>query len=210
VFWLGLMLQYLFAVLLRDTFLSLPPSGSLDAGLIPAPFYEAWHLPDWGIFQFVSNMNVFNALLSGQWTALRSAAGHLILPAIALGTIPMAVIARMTRSSLLDVLSLDYVRTARAKGLPEKRVVVRHALRNAMLPVVTVIGLSLGTLLGGAILTETIFGLSGVGKSLFDAIQSRDYAVVQGFTLIVAVGFVLVNLVVDVLYTYLNPKVRIT
>ena len=122
----------------------------------------------------------------------------------------MAVIARMTRSSLLDVLSLDYVRTARAKGLPEKRVVIRHALRNALLPVVTVIGLSLGTLLGGAILTETIFGLSGVGKSLFDAIQSRDYAVVQGFTLIVAVGFVLVNLVVDVLYTYLNPKVRIT
>ncbi|MFH1331336.1 MAG: ABC transporter permease [Actinomycetota bacterium] len=210
VFWLGLMLQYLFAVLLRDTFLSLPPSGSLDAGLIPAPFYQSWGLPPWGIFEFVSNMNVFNALLSANWTAFRSAAGHLILPAIALGTIPMAVIARMTRSSLLDVLSLDYVRTARAKGLPEKRVVVRHALRNAMLPVVTVIGLSLGTLLGGAILTETIFGLSGVGKSLFDAIQSRDYAVVQGFTLVVAVGFVLVNMVVDLLYTYLNPKVRIT
>ena len=152
--------------------MSLPPSGSLDAGLIPAPFYESWGLPPWGIFEFVSNMNVFNSLLSGQWTAFRSAAGHLILPALALGTIPMAVIARMTRSSLLDVLSLDYVRTARAKGLPEKRVVIRHALRNALLPVVTVIGLSLGTLLGGAILTETIFGLSGVGKSLFDAIQS--------------------------------------
>jgi peptide/nickel transport system permease protein len=198
VFWLGLMLQYLFAVVLRNTFLSL------------APFFEVWHLPEWGIFTFVSNMNVFNAVLSGNWTAFRSATGHLILPAIALGTIPMAVIARMTRSSLLDVLSLDYVRTARAKGLPEKRVVIRHALRNAMLPVVTVIGLSLGTLLGGAILTETIFGLSGVGKSLFDAIQSRDYAVVQGFTLVVAVAFVLVNLVVDVLYTYLNPKVRVS
>jgi peptide/nickel transport system permease protein len=206
VFWLGLMLQYLFAVVLRNTFLSLPPSGSLDAGLLPAPFFEVWHLPEWGIFTFVSNMNVFNAVLSGNWTAFRSATGHLILPAIALGTIPMAVIARMTRSSLLDVLSLDYVRTARAKGLPEKRVVIRHA----MLPVVTVIGLSLGTLLGGAILTETIFGLSGVGKSLFDAIQSRDYAVVQGFTLVVAVAFVLVNLVVDVLYTYLNPKVRVS
>jgi peptide/nickel transport system permease protein len=108
------------------------------------------------------------------------------------------------------VLSLDYVRTARAKGLPERRVVIRHALRNAMLPVVTVIGLSLGTLLGGAILTETIFGLSGVGKSLYDAITARDYGVIQGFTLVVAVGFVLVNMVVDILYTYLNPKVRIT
>ena len=125
VFWLGLMLQYLFAVVLRNTFLSLPPSGSMDAGLLPAPFFEIWHLPDWGIFTFISNMNVFNAMLSGNWTAFRSAAGHLILPAIALGTIPMAVIARMTRSSLLDVLSLDYVRTARAKGLPEKRVVIR-------------------------------------------------------------------------------------
>jgi peptide/nickel transport system permease protein len=210
VFWLGLMLQYLFAVLLRDTFLSLPPSGSMDAGLIPGAFYDSWGLPPWDVFEFVSNMNVTNAMLSANWTAFRSAAGHLILPAVALGTIPMAVIARMTRSSLLDVLSLDYVRTARAKGLPEKRVVIRHALRNAMLPVVTVIGLSLGTLLGGAILTETIFGLSGVGKSLFDAIQSRDYAVVQGFTLVVAVGFVLVNMVVDILYTYLNPKVRVS
>jgi peptide/nickel transport system permease protein len=210
VFWLGLMLQYVFAILLGHTFLSLPPSGSLDAGLIPQPFYEVWGLPAWGINDFISNMNVTNAILSGSWTAFRSAAGHLILPALALGTIPMAVIARMTRSSLLDVLSLDYVRTARAKGLPEKRVVIRHALRNALMPVVTVIGLSLGTLMGGAILTETIFGLSGVGKSLYDAITSRDYAVVQGFTLVVAVGFVLVNMVVDILYTYLNPKVRIT
>jgi peptide/nickel transport system permease protein len=174
------------------------------------PFYELWHLPHWSIFEFVSNMNVLNAVLSANWTAFRSAVGHLILPAVALGTIPMSVIARMTRSSLLDVLSLDYVRTARAKGLPERRVVIRHALRNAMLPVVTVIGLSLGTLLGGAILTETIFGLSGVGKSLYDAITARDYGVIQGFTLVVAVGFVLVNMVVDILYTYLNPKVRIT
>ncbi len=210
VFWLGLMLQYLFAVVLGGTFLSLPPSGSMDAGLLTPPFYEVWGLPAWGINEFISNMNVVNAVLSGNGIAFRSAAGHLILPALALGTIPMAVIARMTRSSLLDVLSLDYVRTARAKGLPERRVVIRHALRNAMLPVVTVIGLSLGTLMGGAILTETIFGLSGVGKSLFEAITSRDYAVVQGFTLVVAVGFVLVNMVVDILYTYLNPKVRVS
>jgi peptide/nickel transport system permease protein len=121
----------------------------------------------------------------------------------------MAIIARMTRSSLLDVLGLDYVRTARAKGLRERLVVVRHALRNSLLPVVTVVGLSLGTLLGGAILTETIFNLTGVGRTLFDAIIARDYTVVQGFTLVIAVGFVLVNLLVDILYTVLDPKVRV-
>lgn len=209
VFWLGLMLQYLFAVLLRDTPLSLPPSGSLGAGTLPDGFYEVWGWQENGLWRFISEMNIFNALISGQWEVFREAVVHLILPAVALGTIPMAVIARMTRSSLLDVLGLDYVRTARAKGLGEFLVVARHALRNALLPVVTVIGLSLGGLLGGAVLTETIFNLTGVGRSLFDAITSRDYTVVQGFTLVVAVGFVLVNLLVDVLYTYLDPRVRV-
>ena len=156
------------------------------------------------------NFEILNSLVTGQWEVFRSAFGHLILPAVALATIPIAIIARMTRSSLLDVLGLDYVRTARAKGLSERVVVLRHALRNALLPVVTVIGLSLGTLLGGAILTETIFNLTGVGKTLFDAITSRDYTVVQGFTLIVAVGFVAVNLIVDILYTYLDPRVRVS
>jgi len=135
---------------------------------------------------------------------------HLILPALALATIPTAIIARMTRSSLLDALGLDYVRTARAKGLKESGVVVRHALRNSLLPVVTVIGLSLGTLIGGAILTETIFGLSGVGKTVYDAITARDYTVVQGFTLVIAVGFVVVNLLTDIFYTVLDPRVRVT
>ena len=129
---------------------------------------------------------------------------------MALATIPLAIIARMTRASVLDVLGLDYVRTARAKGLSERVVVLRHALRNAMLPVVTVIGLSLGTLLGGAILTETIFNLTGVGKTLYDAIIGRDYTVVQGFTLVIAVGFVLVNLLVDILYGYLDPRIRVS
>ena len=133
-----------------------------------------------------------------------------ILPAVALATIPMAIIARMTRSALLDVLGLDYVRTARAKGLRERSVILKHALRNAMLPVVTIIGLSFGLLLGGAILTETIFNLAGVGKTLFDAITSRDYTVVQGFTLVVAISFVVVNLIVDLLYTYLDPRVRVS
>lgn len=210
VFWLGLMLQYLFAVVLRDSWVSLPPSGRLDAGLIPDNFYAVWGWGENGLFEFLSNFEIGNALVTGQWEVLRSAFGHLILPAVALATIPIAIIARMTRSSLLDVLGLDYVRTARAKGLRERTVVLRHALRNAMLPVVTVVGLSLGTLLGGAILTETIFNLTGVGKTLFDAITSRDYTVVQGFTLIVAIGFVVVNLIVDILYTYLDPRVRVS
>ncbi len=209
VFWLGLMLQYLFAVVLRDTVLSLPPSGRLDAGVIATPFYEQWGWMVNGLWEFISNFEVLNALMTGQWEVFRSAVGHLILPAVALATIPMSIIARMTRSSLLDVLGLDYVRTARAKGLRERSVVLRHGLRNAMLPVVTIIGLSLGGLLGGAILTETIFNLTGVGKTLFDAITSRDYTVVQGFTLVVAVGFVVVNLIVDILYTYLDPRVRV-
>ena len=209
VFWLGLMLQYIFAVKLRDTPLQLPPSGQLDAGMLPEPFYEAWGLDPNSLFEFISNMVILNAVLTLNWEVFYSGVQHLILPAVALATIPMAIIARMTRSSLLDVLGLDYVRTARAKGQKERLVVLRHGLRNAMLPVVTIIGLSLGTLIGGAILTETIFNLAGVGKTLFDAIESRDYTVVQGFTLVIAIGFVLVNLVVDVLYTYLDPRVRV-
>ena len=134
----------------------------------------------------------------------------MILPAVALGTIPLAIIARMTRSSLLDVLGLDYTRTARAKGLRESLVVFRHAMRNALLPLVTVIGLQVGGLLAGAILTETIFGLTGVGRTLFEAIQGYDYAVVQAFTLVIAVFYVLINLLVDISYGFLDPRVRVT
>lgn len=210
VFWLGLMLQFLFAVLLRNTPLALPPSGRLDAGIVPVAFHEQWGWQESGLWEFFANMNILNAILTLNGEVLGNALKHLVLPALALGTIPMAVIARMTRSSLLDVLGLDYVRTARAKGLREFIVVAKHALRNALLPVVTIIGLSLGALLGGAILTETIFNLSGVGKALFDAITARDYTIIQGFTLVVAVGFVVVNLLVDILYTYLDPRVRVS
>ena len=153
---------------------------------------------------------LLNSILIWRWDIFWDASRHLVLPALALATIPMAVIARMTRSSLLDTLGLDYVRTARAKGLKERLVVTRHALRNSMLPVVTIIGLSLGTLIGGAILTETIFNLTGVGKTLYDAINARDYTVVQGFTLVIAVAFVLVNLLTDVFYTFLDPRVRVS
>jgi peptide/nickel transport system permease protein len=209
VFVLGLILQYIFAKQLNDTPLALPASGQLTAGVIPDPFYEVWGIGENPVFEFISNIDTVNAVLIWRWDIFWDAVQHLILPAIALSTIPMAIIARMTRSSLLDVLGLDYVRTARAKGLRERVVIGRHALRNSMLPVVTVIGLSLGTLLGGAILTETIFNLTGVGKTLFDAISGRDYFVVQGFTLAVAFVFVIVNLVTDIVYGVLDPKVRV-
>jgi dipeptide transport system permease protein len=140
--------------------------------------------------------------------ACSSAFGHLVLPMIVLGTIPLATFARMTRSAMLEVLNEDYIRTARAKGLSVSRVVVVHALRNALIPVVTVIGLSVSTLLGGAILTETIFSWPGVGHWLVESIQRRDYPVLQGGTLLVAILVIGVNLGVDLTYGFLNPRIR--
>jgi peptide/nickel transport system permease protein len=213
VFWLGLMLQYVFAVLLKDTALQLPPSGRLTAGVTIAPLYETWGWNASGFakttLDFLSNMHLFNALITTNWEVLGDALKHMILPAIALGTIPMSIIARMTRSSLLEVMGLEFIRTARAKGLREQAVILRHGLRNAMLPVVTVIGLQFGILLAGAVLTETIFSLSGIGRTLYDAITGRDYRVVEGFTLVIAVLFVAINLLVDISYSYLDPRVRL-
>jgi ABC-type dipeptide/oligopeptide/nickel transport system permease component len=133
----------------------------------------------------------------------------MILPAIALATIPLSIIARITRSSLLEVMGKDFIRTARAKGVKERTVVRSHAFRNALLPVVTIIGLQLGALMGGAVLTETVFNLGGVGRALFDAITGRDYAIVQGFTVVIAAGYVIVNLLVDLSYAYLDPRIRL-
>ncbi|PKO21391.1 MAG: peptide ABC transporter permease [Chloroflexi bacterium HGW-Chloroflexi-1] len=214
VFWLGLMLAYVFALVLKDTPFWLPPSGRNTPGLIIPSLIETWNLqisegPLYSFLTFLSNMHLFNSLITGNWSAFWDTAKHLILPAAALGTIPLAIIARMTRSSLLEVLGLDYVRTARAKGLRERTVVLRHAARNAMIPVVTIIGLSLGSLLGGAVLTETIFNLSGVGRILFDAIQARDYSIVQAFTLIIAAAFIIINLFIDLTYAFLDPRVRL-
>ena len=155
-------------------------------------------------------MYTLNAVLTLNGPLFFDAFRHLILPAIALGTIPMAIIARMTRSSLLEVLGQDYVRTARAKGLTPRIVMFRHGLRNAMLPVVTVIGLSIGALLSGAVLTETIFGLTGIGRTIYESITGYDYIVIQGFALIVAVVYVVVNLIVDISYGFLDPRVRVS
>jgi peptide/nickel transport system permease protein len=215
VFVLGLLLAFIFAILLKDTFLALPPAGRLSAGFRFQSIAEAWGIgsltgPVRTILDFMSNMYLVNGLLTGQFGLLLDAARHLVLPAIALGTIPMAIIARMTRSSLLEVLGQDYIRTARAKGMRPRIVMFRHGMRNALLPVVTVVGLSVGALLSGAVLTETIFGLTGMGQTIFQSIQGRDYIVIQGTAVIVAIIYVLVNLIVDVSYGFLDPRVRVS
>ncbi len=215
IFWLGLLLAALFGVALKGTPLQLPTSSRLTAGITIPPLTQTWHLQNLqgfskGLVTFLSNMFTFNALVTGNWKAYGDALKHLILPAIALGTIPMAIIARITRSNLLDVLGLDYIRTARAKGVNEKAVVFKHAMRNAMLPLVTILGLQIAGLLGGAVLTETVFGLPGIGSMLVDSIFARDYPIVQSFTLVIALIFVFVNLVVDISYAYLDPRIRLT
>jgi ABC-type dipeptide/oligopeptide/nickel transport system permease component len=163
-----------------------------------------------GLLTFISNMYTLNSLLSGRLDLWWDSVKHLILPSIALGTIPMAIIARLTRSNLLDVMGNDYIRTARAKGMGERNILFRHAMRNALLPLVTVIGLQFGALLGGAVLTETVFGLPGIGSFLVQSIFARDYPVVQGFTIVIAFIFVIVNLLVDLSYAYLDPRIRLS
>jgi dipeptide transport system permease protein len=189
IFWWGLLLIILFSGILGWT----PVSGRIDLLYFFPP---------------VTGFMLIDALLSDQAGAFRSAVSHLVLPTIVLGTIPMAVIARQTRSAMLEVLGEDYVRTARAKGLPPWRVVGLHALRNALIPVVTTIGLQVGTLFAGAILTETIFAWPGVGRWLVASIFGRDYPSVQGGLLLIASIVMLVNLLVDLLYGLINPRIR--
>lgn len=188
-------------------------------GIELLPLIQAWGLTDslagtpWrrglrGLLDFFSGFYVLDALLTGNWQALWDVIKHLILPSVALGSIPMAIIARMTRSSLLDVLGEDYIRTARAKGLRERGVLFGHALRNALLPIVTVIGLQLGFLLGGAILTETIFSWPGLGRLVVNRILARDYPAVQGSVIVIAFTFVVINLIVDISYAYLDPRIH--
>ncbi len=189
IFWWGLLLILFFSVQLGWT----PVSGRVDLIYYIEPRTGFLLIDTW---------------LLGDWAAFRSALRHLILPSVVLGTIPLAVVARMTRSSMLEVLGEDYIRTGRAKGLSEARVIGLHALRNALIPVVTVIGLQTGTLLGGAILTETIFSWPGVGKWLLESINRRDYAALQGGILLIATAVMAINLLVDLLYGVLNPRIR--
>lgn len=189
IFWLGLMEIMLFAVFLQW----LPSGGRVS----PAIELEA-----------VTNFYIIDSLLAGNLEALVDALKHLAMPVVALATIPMAIIARMTRSSMLDVLQEDYIRTAHAKGVREGLVLFKHALKNAFLPVITIIGIQTGSLLAGAVLTETIFSWPGIGKWVYDAILGRDYPIVQGGTLVIALVFVAANLIVDISYAVLDPRIR--
>lgn len=195
IFWWGLILIILFSVSLGWT----PVSGRIDLAFDITPRTGFMLIDSWLAQRADPEVNA---------GAFLDAVRHLILPAIVLGTVPLAVIARMTRSSMLEVLREDYVRTARAKGMGPRRVVFIHVLRNALIPVITVVGLQMGTLMGGAVLTETIFSWPGVGKWLIDAIGRRDYPVVQNGILIVATLVIITNLIVDVLYGVVNPRIR--
>lgn len=189
IFWLGLMEIMLFAVILQW----LPAGGRLSTGVEITP---------------ITHLYLVDSLLTLNFPAFKDALAHIIMPAVALATIPMGIIARMTRSSMLDVLQEDYIRTAAAKGLTEKVVLFRHALKNAFLPVITIIGLQAGIMLSGAVLTETIFSWPGIGKWVYDGILGRDYPIVQGGTLIIAIIFIVVNFLVDISYAMLDPRIR--
>lgn len=191
VFWLGLMLIYFFSVNLGW----LPVSGRLG--------YE-FDIDE------VTGFYIIDTILMQDYAALWDVFKHLLLPAFALGTIPMAIIARMTRASMIEVMKEDYIRTAQAKGCTKKQVIFIHALKNALMPVITVIGLMLGTLFAGAILTETTFSWPGIGKWLVNAVNQRDFPIIQSTTLIIATIFVVVNIIVDLLYAVVNPKVRLS
>ena len=189
IFWLGLMGQWVFAV--ENTWL---PTGGREEVRDP--------------INAITNLYVIDTIIQGRFDQLWQVFRHLILPGLALATIPMAIIARMTRSSMLEVMRSDYIRTARAKGQKMFWVVYKHALKNAIIPVLTIIGLQMGMLLGGAILTETIFAWPGVGRYIYDAIGFRDYPVIQSSILIVALFFVMINLLVDLLYSLIDPRIK--
>lgn len=189
IFWLGLILIVIFAVNLH----LLPVSGRITIGMEP---------------MHITGLYLLDSLLTGNMAAFTDALRHILLPAIALASYSTAIIARMTRSTMLEVIRKDYIRTARAKGIRENVVIKSHALKNALIPIITVIGLQLGSLLGGAVLTETIFAWPGIGSYVIDAILKSDYPVVQGAVMMMAVVFVVVNLLVDILYAFLDPRIK--
>lgn len=190
IFWLGLVFMLIFSLNLGW----LPMSGRLSVDVD---------------LEIITNFYILDAVLTRNWAAFRDALWHIIMPAVTLSTIPTAIVARMTRSAMLEVLRQDYIKTARAKGLSQFTVIFKHALRNALIPVVTTIGLQFGVLLGGAILTESIFAWPGVGKWMYDAVMQRDYMVIQGGVLLIATLFVVINLCVDVLYAIINPRISV-
>jgi len=189
VFWLGIMLMMIFGVYLRW----LPIGGRMDIAIS---------------FHRITGFYILDSIITGNFAALVSTLRYLILPSVALATIPMATVARVTRSSMLEVLRQDFIRTERAKGLSERVVIYKHAVRNAMIPVVTVIGLNFGLLLAGAILTETVFSWPGIGRYVVSAVRMRDYPAVQGSVMFFALVFVVVNLITDIVYVYIDPRIH--
>ena len=189
VFWLGIMLMMIFGVYLRW----LPIGGRMDIAIS---------------FHRITGFYILDSIITGNLAGLVSTLRYLILPSVALATIPMATVARVTRSSMLEVLRQDFIRTERAKGLSERVVIYKHAVRNAMIPVVTVIGLNFGLLLAGAILTETVFSWPGIGRYVVSAVRMRDYPAVQGCVMFFAFVFVVVNLITDVIYVYIDPRIH--
>jgi len=189
-FWLGIVAMLIFAVELDV----LPTSGRLG--------YDVQ-------LDIITGFHTLDALLTGNWAAFKDAVAHLILPSVTLGAAMAAIVARITRSSMLEVLRQDYITTARAKGLAEHIVIIRHALRNALIPTITVVGLQTGVLLGGNMIVETVFSWPGLGRMVVGAIYSRDFPLIQGAVMLYALTFVMANLIVDVLYTYLNPQISL-
>lgn len=189
VFWLGLMMIFFFSATLGI----LPVSGRLSMG--------------YSITE-ITGFYLFDAIITGNLAAAWDAIKHLILPAFALATVPLALVVRITRSSMLDVLSEDYMKTAKAKGIPGRLIIYKHALRNALIPVITVLGIQVGSLLGGAILTETVFSWPGIGTLVVSSINERDYPIIQGVVFVIAIIMILVNLIVDIVYAYIDPRIR--
>jgi len=189
IFWLGILMIMFFAGFLH----LLPTGGRINVLLEPA---------------HVTGSYLIDAVIAGNWDSFKDAFWHLVLPALTLGMYSMAIITRMTRSSMLETLGQDYIRTARAKGISETKVIVKHGLRNSLIPVTTVIGLQFGALLGGALLTESVFSWPGIGKFTVDSIQKSDFPIVQGIVLLVAVIFVTINLIADLTYAYLDPRIK--
>jgi|YelNatPaOPRAMG01_1025707.scaffolds.fasta_scaffold26993_2 peptide/nickel transport system permease protein len=189
IFWLGLMLIWIGALILGW----FPPSGRIGVDID---------------LKVITNFFLLDSIITGNFKAFFNALHHLLLPGIALSTVPMAIIARMTRSSMLEVLTQEYILASYAKGLPKRKIIYRSALKNALIPVITVIGMEFGFLLGGAIMTETIFSWPGLGRLVYDAIMARDYPLVQGCILLSATVFVFINLIVDILYAFIDPRIR--
>jgi len=215
VFWLGLILAYVFAVLSKDTPFWLPPSGRLSVGVRAVPFYDVYGLTviegstRFYVFAFLSNLYILNSIVTLDFEVLGDTIRHLILPSVTLSIIPLAILSRLTRSGLLEQLGANYILAARAKGLRRRLAIIKHGFPNAILPIITIMGLQLSGLLSGAVLLETIYSFPGIGRMLFESIVVHDYPVVQAIILVIAVVYTMANLIVELSYAVFDPRIRL-